>query len=245
MRNIMVFGATSALAAAAARRFAKDRCRLFLVARDAARLEAVADDLRVRGAEKVATLVQDASDWQRHAELVERCVAALGDLDAVLVAHGVLPDQRACEESFEAARRSFETNLLGTVSVLTHVANHFETRRGGTIAVLGSVAGDRGRRSNYVYGSAKAAVSAFLQGLRGRLHPAGTRVITVKPGPVATPMTAGMRPGALWSTPERVGRGIHRAMVRGREVVYLPWFWRCIMAVVRSVPEVIFKRARL
>jgi len=245
MRHIMIFGATSALAEATARHFARDGCRLFLVARDTGKLEAVADDLRVRGAEQVETRVQDANETGRHAELIERCVASLGGLDAVLVAHGVLPDQRACEESFDAARRSLETNLLGTLSLLTHVANHFEARRGGTIAVLTSVAGDRGRRSNYVYGAAKAAVSTFLQGLRGRLHPSGTRVITLKPGRVATPMTAGMKPGALWSTPERVGRGIHRAMIRGREVVYLPWFWRYLMLVLRLIPEGIFKRVRL
>jgi len=245
MRNIMVFGATSALAEATARHLAREGSRLFLVARDTEKLEAVADDLRVRGAEKVVTCVQDANETGRHGELIERCVAALGDLDAVLVAHGALPDQRACEQSFEAARRSFETNLLGTLSLLTHLANHFEARQGGTIAVLTSVAGDRGRRSNYVYGAAKAAVSTLLQGLRGRLHRSGTRVITLKPGPVATPMTSGMKPGALWSTPERVGRGIHRAMVRGREVVYLPWFWRYVMVVVRLMPESIFKRVRL
>lgn len=242
MRNIMVFGATSALAEATARRFASEGCRLFLVARDGMKLEAVADDLRVRGAGEVATCVRDASETERHAELVERGVAALGDLDAALVAHGVLPDQKACEQSFEAARRSLETNVLGTISILTHLANHFEARRGGTIAVITSVAGDRGRRSNYVYGAAKAAVSAFLQGLRGRLHRAGTRVVTVKPGPVATPMTAGLKRGALWSSPERVGRGIHRAMVRGRDVVYLPWFWRYVMLLAKAVPEAVFKR---
>lgn len=245
MRNVMVFGATSALAEAAARHFARDGCRLFLVARDAKRLEAVAADLRVRGAEEVATCVLDANETDRHDELIGRCVEALGGLDAVLVAHGVLPDQRACEESFAAARRSLETNLLATLSILTHVANHFEQSRGGTIAVITSVAGDRGRRSNYVYGAAKAGVSTFLQGLRGRLHSARTRVIDLKPGPVVTPMTAGMKPGALWSTPERVGRGIYRAMLRGRQVAYLPWFWRYIMMVVRLVPEVVFKRARL
>ncbi|MHC4816689.1 MAG: SDR family oxidoreductase [Planctomycetota bacterium] len=245
MRNIMVFGATSALAEATARHFARDGSRLFLVARDMEKLEAVADDLRVRGAEKVVACVQDANDTGRHGEVIARCVAALGDLDAVLVAHGVLPDQRTCEESFDATRRSFETNLSSTLSLLTHLANHFEARRGGTIAVLTSGAGDRGRRSNYAYGAAKAAVSTFLQGLRGRLHHSRTRVITLKPGPVATPMTAGMKPGALWSTPERVGRGIHRAMIRGREVAYLPWFWRYVMVVVRLIPESIFKRLRL
>ncbi len=131
--------------------------------------------------------------------LVDAAFEALGGLDTALIAHGTLPDQKSCEESFEAAHRAFEINALGVMSLLTHLANRFEAQGFGTIAVLGSVAGDRGRQSNYVYGAAKGAISVFMQGLRNRLHRRGVHVLTIKPGWVITPMTAAFPKGILWS----------------------------------------------
>jgi short-subunit dehydrogenase len=245
MRRILIFGATSALAEATARLFATGDNSFFLVARDAAKLEAVADDLRVRGAAQVAAAVADALEFDRHQTVVKEACEALGGLDTVLIAHGTLPDQKSCEQSFETARREFEINALAVMSLLTHVANRFEGQGFGTIAVISSVAGDRGRRSNYVYGAAKGAVSIFMQGLRNRLHRRGVHVLTIKPGFVDTPLTAAFPKGFLWARPQQVARGIHEAIEKKKDVVYLPWFWSPIMVVIRGLPEVIFKRLRL
>lgn len=245
MRKILIVGATSAIAQATARLWAADGDQLFLVARNADRLQAVAEDLRVRGAARVETRVLEATAWEAQAEVLDSAWAALGGLDAALIAHGSLPDQRACQRDAALTRRELEVNALSVLSLLTQLANRFEAQGHGTLAVIASVAGDRGRQSNYVYGAAKAAVGVFLQGLRNRLHRAGVRVVTIKPGFVDTPMTAAFPKGPLWASPERVARGIHKALERGPEVVYLPGFWRWIMLVIRLLPEPLFKRLQL
>lgn len=245
MRRIFIFGATSAIAEATARRFAVSGNSFFLAARDRNKLEALADDLRVRGAADVATAVADALDFDHHQALVNAAFEALSGLDTALVAHGTLPDQKSCEQSFETVRRAFEINALGVMSLLTHVANRFEAQGFGTIAVLGSVAGDRGRQSNYVYGAAKGAVSVFMQGLCNRLHRRGVHVLTIKPGWVDTPMTAAFRKGILWAGPQKIAAGIYAAIENNKNVVYLPWFWSPIMRVIRTLPESIFNRLRL
>jgi short-subunit dehydrogenase len=244
-RRVLVAGATSAIAQETAKLLAADRDRLFLVARDPARLAIVAQDLLVRGAERVETLVADLDDLARHGEIVDAAEAALDGLDTVLVAHGVLGDQAACQRDYRRTEAVLRTNFLSAVSLLTPIAERFESRKAGTIVAIGSVAGDRGRRSNYVYGAAKGALALFLQGLRSRLQPSGVRVITVKPGFVDTPMTAHLPKGFLFARPEVVARGIHRAIVRGRDVVYLPGFWRLIMTAIRLVPERWFKRLEI
>jgi decaprenylphospho-beta-D-erythro-pentofuranosid-2-ulose 2-reductase len=245
MRRIFIFGATSAMAEATSRRFAETGSSFFLVARDSDKLAALADDLRVRGAAKVATAAADALDFDRHQALVNAAYEALSGLDTALIAHGTLPDQKFCEHSFEAARREFEINTLGAISLLTHVANRFEAQGFGTIAVLSSVAGDRGRRSNYVYGAAKGAVSVFMQGLRNRLHRRGVHVLTIKPGWVDTPMTAAFHKRILWASPQTIAAGIYTAIGNKKDVAYLPWFWSPIMRLIRTLPESIFKRLRL
>jgi decaprenylphospho-beta-D-erythro-pentofuranosid-2-ulose 2-reductase len=244
-RRVLICGATSAIASEAARCFAASRDLLFLAARNPEKLSAIADDLRVRGATRVETAVVDFNDTTRHQGLIEDCAQRLGGIDAVLIAHGTLPDQPTCQTSFEAARAELETNFLSVASLLTIVGNYCERQRSGAIAVISSVAGDRGRQSNYVYGAAKGAVSIFLQGLRNRLHPNGVRVITIKPGFVDTPMTTGIAKNFLWVDAATVGRGVYRAMSRGPDIAYLPWFWRPIMLLIRLVPERLFKRLRL
>ena len=245
MQNIFIFGATSAIAEATARLFAEDGGRFFLVARDSAKLQAIAADLRVRGALSTATAMTDACDFGSHAQLVASAFDTLGRIDNALIAHGSLPDQRACQESVEPLLKEFETNALSVMSLLTPLANQMERQGSGTIAVITSVAGDRGRQSNYVYGAAKGAVALFLQGLRDRLHGAGVNVLTVKPGLVDTPMTARFTKGLLWSDPATVARGIYDAVHRQKSVVYLPWFWRPIMYALRALPETVFRRLRL
>lgn len=245
MRKTLIVGANSAIAQATARRFAAAGDALFLVSRNADKLASVAADLETRGASRVATHIMDADDLQAHAAMLETAIAALNGLDTVLIAYGTLPDQSACEAQPEQAVRAWHTNALSVIALLTRLANHFEQQRRGTLAVISSVAGDRGRKSNYVYGSAKAGLSCFLEGLRHRLHAADVRVLTIKPGMIDTPMTAAMPKGGLWSTPERVGRDIHAAIEQGRELCYTPFYWRYIMLVIRALPRWLFKRTDL
>jgi hypothetical protein len=246
MRRILIFGATSAIAQATARRFASRGDAFYLIARDHARLEAVADDLRVRGAATVGTASLDALDYTEHAAALNKAIEQLGGLDIALLAHGSLPMQEQAQQSAEATLKEFEINALSTISLLTTLGNHFERAGTGTIAVISSVAGDRGRQSNYIYGSAKGAVTIFLQGLRHRLSRKGVRVITIKPGFVDTPMTASFeKKGLLWATPEQVAKDIEKAIDRQRDVVYTPWFWRYILLIVRALPEWLFKKTSM
>jgi short-subunit dehydrogenase len=242
---VLIVGATSAIAGGAIRAFAAAGARLFLAARDVAKLDAVAADLRVRGAPQVETAALDVLDTDRHAAVLTLAADRLGGLDVVLVAHGMLPDQHRCQESVAETLRALEVNCTSTVALLTVVANYFERQRRGCIAVITSVAGDRGRQSNYVYGAAKGALHLFLQGLRNRLHAAGVAVVEIKPGFVATPMTAHLKRNALFADPEAVGRAVQRAIVRRRDIVHVPWFWRPVMLLIRLVPERIFKRLSL
>jgi decaprenylphospho-beta-D-erythro-pentofuranosid-2-ulose 2-reductase len=246
MRKILIIGATSAIAEATARIFAARGDALFLVARDATHLQAIATDLSVRGAVRAANATLDVTDFSAHAAIIDRAERELGGIDTVLIAHGTLSDQAQCQTWVDALRREFDINALSTMALLTMLANTFEARKRGTLAVISSVAGDRGRQSNYVYGSAKAAMSAFLSGLRQRMAKANVDVLTIKPGFVDTPMTAAIaNKGALWAKPDQIAAGIVRAIDRRRSVVYLPRFWGLIMLVIRHIPEPIFKRLKL
>ncbi|MEX3854209.1 SDR family oxidoreductase [Paraburkholderia sp. BR10923] len=246
MKNIVIVGATSAIAMACARQWVKEGARFFLVARNAERLQQVADDLKARGAQTVLCQQMDIDQLGEHAAMLQRCAVELGALDIVLVAPGTLPDQQVCQHNADVAVREFNTNAVSVIALLTRVANVIEAQRRGTIAVISSVAGDRGRQSNYLYGSAKAALSAFCEGLRVRLFKVGAHVVTIKPGFVATPMTAGLPlPGPLVATPDKVAGDIVRAVEKGRDVVYTPWFWSAIMLIIRSVPGRVFKRLSL
>jgi short-subunit dehydrogenase len=245
MQRVLIVGATSAIAEAVAREFARRGAALVLMARDPQRLQAVAQDLRVRGAASCDTLLFDARAPATHGELVQQVVDRLGGLDVALIAHGTLPDQHACEQSTELLRDALAVNALSVMTLCTPLAQYLEAQGHGVIAVISSVAGDRGRRSNYVYGASKAAVTAFASGLRQRLYPKGVAVVTIKPGFVSTPMTAAFAKHALWASPARVAGDIVRAIDRGSPVLYTPWFWRIIMALLRAVPERLFRRLRV
>ena len=166
-------------------------------------------------------------------------------MDAVLIAHGTLPEQRACEADWQLAREALLVNGLSPVLLAQQVAAKMAAQQGGVLAVISSVAGDRGRQSNYIYGAAKGGLSVFLQGLRNRYFAQGVKVLTVKPGFVDTPMTAAFAKGPLWASADGVAGDILAAMARGRDVLYTPWFWRAIMWIIRSIPERVFKRLSL
>jgi short-subunit dehydrogenase len=243
--NVLIFGATSAIAHAVARCYAARGASLALVGRNVVRLEANAADLRVRGAVKVVTIAADLTDFSRHRSLVETAIVELGGLDIVLVAHGTLPDQPRCESDLDELRRAIDTNFTSAVALASVAADALERQRRGTLVVFGSVAGDRGKRSNYVYGAAKAGVAVFLDGLRIRLRAAGVFVLTVKPGFVDTPMTASFAKSLLWATPEQVASAVCRAIDGRQRVLYVPWFWRPIMFVLRLLPGAMFDRLRI
>lgn len=243
--RILIFGATSAIAEAVARIYAGRGASLCLVARRAEQLDVIAADLAVRGAAAVATATADARALDGLDAVVDEAVGRLGGRDLALIAHGTLPDQSACETSLAALREAMEVNALSVMALASRLAGTLAAQGSGTLAVISSVAGDRGRQSNYTYGAAKAAVDAFASGLRNRLARRGVHVLTIKPGFVDTPMTADFPKGPLWARPEAVARGIVRAVDRGRNVAYLPWFWRPIMWVIRTIPEPIFKRLKL
>ncbi|AVY67931.1 SDR family oxidoreductase [Xanthomonas translucens] len=242
MQRVLIIGATSAIAEATARRYAARGAAIHLLGRQAARLEAIAADLSVRGA-RSSSGVLDVNDGAQHGAAFDAAWSALGGVDVVLIAHGTLPDQAACDASVELSLREFATNGTSTIALCAALAPRLAA--GATLAVISSVAGDRGRASNYLYGSAKAAVSAYLSGLGQRLRPAGINVLTIKPGFVDTPMTAAFKKGALWAKPDQIAQGIVRAVDRRRAVAYLPGFWWAIMFIITSIPEFVFRRIKL
>ncbi|MEO6964838.1 MAG: SDR family oxidoreductase [Acidobacteriaceae bacterium] len=244
-KTILVLGATSAIAQAWMRLLAPSGASFFLVARNPAHLEAVIQDLATRGAAAVYAETADLDETEGHSVLLERAVAALGSLDCALIAHGVLGDQAAGEQDFSVAAASLQTNFLSAVSLVTWLANYFAAQYRGTLVVLSSVAGDRGRKSNYIYGSAKAGLNAFLAGVRNRVDREGVQVLTVRPGFVSTPMTAHVPQGPLFATPDAVAHDILKAMEHRRDVLYTPWFWRWIMTIIRAIPEWKFKKMDL
>lgn len=238
--NILIFGATSAIAEAVAARYATGGNRFFLIARNSEKLAGLCE--RLSGAGAVETARADLARLEDHPGLIEAAFNWLQTVDLVLIAHGTLPDQARCEQDVEAALEALNVNGLSPISLLTELAPRMREQAHGTVAVITSVAGDRGRPSNYVYGTAKAMVSAFLQGLRGKLHGAGVHVIDIRPGLVDSPMTAHLPKGPLFATPDRVAGGIVNAVARKRHTIYVPGWWRIIMAIVRWLPDTIFKR---
>jgi len=245
MPRVLIIGATSAIAQEVAKLYAETGSQLFLVARNSQKLEQIEQDLSVRGTGAIESMSLELTDTERHEDILTKADVSMGGIDIVLIAHGTLPEQKTCETSVNQTLQELDINLLSMVSLLTLLANYFEKQGSGCIAVISSVAGDRGRQSNYVYGAAKGGLSIFLQGLRNRLSKAGVCVLTIKPGFVITPMTAEFKKGVLWVQPKGVAEAIVGAIQKRKNVVYVPWFWRWIMFVIRSIPESIFKRMNL
>jgi decaprenylphospho-beta-D-erythro-pentofuranosid-2-ulose 2-reductase len=242
---ILILGATSAIARQVAAAFARQGHALFLAGRDAAEVERLVQDLHLRFGVEIAGGQFDAEDYQSHAGFLRHVLERTGTLHGVVVAFGYLGEREHAAGDFEECQRIIARNYTGAVSILNHCAGYFEQRRAGFIIGISSVAGDPGRQSNYVYGSAKAGFSIYLQGLRNRLFFAGVRVLTIKPGFVDTPMTFGLPRLFLAASPEAVAEGIVRALGRSSEVVYLPWFWRWVMLALKLMPDKIRKRLKL
>lgn len=243
--KILIFGATSAIAYETAKLFAKDGVLLYLCARDEEDLKRLSGDLTVRGAGEVGYSKFDAVDINSIMKAIDDCLIKFPELDGLFVSYGTLPDQKLCECNIAEMNKAVVINFTSVAAILTHITPHFESRKSGTIAVVSSVAGDRGRQSNYIYGSAKGALTAFLSGMRQRLHKSNIKVITIKPGFVDTPMTVDFKKGTLFVKPDAVARGIYNAIVKGKDVAYLPWFWRFIMMIIIHIPESIFKKTKL
>ena len=246
MKRVLIIGATSAIATACARLWANEGSDFFLVARNGDKLEQTAADLKGRGAKVVSLHEMDATDINAHPAMLQSCLRALGQIDVALIAHGTLPDQKVCEQDVAVALQEFANNGTSVIALLTLLANQFEIQRCGSLAVISSVAGDRGRPSNYLYGSAKAAVSTFSEGLQARLFKVGVHVLTIKPGFVDTPMTQGLSlPAALLAQPQQVAERIVSGIARKAPTLYTPGFWALIMLVIRSIPQPLFKRLNL
>lgn len=242
MKKILIIGATSTIAEYCTRIWAGRGHELYLVGRNEERVQIIAADLKIRGAAKVYTYCTDLNDTYQHSKLINTADRVLNHMDLVLIAHGTLSNQKSCEKSVTETFSEIQTNALSTISLLTLIANRFEERKGGTICVISSVAGDRGRASNYVYGSAKAMVTAFTSGLRQRLQKSNVSVVTIKPGFVDTPMTAEFKKGIMWAKPDMVAMKIVKAIDQKKKEVYVPLIWLLIMLIVKILPQSVFKR---
>ncbi|MEE9327306.1 MAG: SDR family oxidoreductase [Cocleimonas sp.] len=242
---IVIFGATSAVAQELARIHAKAGDSIFLIARNTDRLKSVENDLLTRGSPKIESITCDLDDIENHTDLLQSISDKFEDISKYYFFYGVLPDQEACEGSYEETNKAITTNFLSVVSLLTQIANKVEKETNRGIIAVSSVAGDRGRQSNYIYGTAKGALTIYLQGLRNRLYKSNCTVTTIKPGFIDTPMTSDFKKGALWATPEKVAKDTYNAAMKGKNEIYSPGFWMFIMLIIKNIPETIFKRLSL
>jgi decaprenylphospho-beta-D-erythro-pentofuranosid-2-ulose 2-reductase len=241
--NVLILGATSDMAVAIARKFAAEGYSVTLAARNTERLQAIEADLRVRFKGNVYSVAFDALDFAGH----ENFYLTLPEKpDVVVCVFGLLGDQQKAQSEWKACEEILQSNYVGAVSILNVVANHFESKRKGTIVGISSVAGDRGRQSNYFYGSAKAGFTAYLSGLRNRLFHAGVHVVTVKPGFVKTKMIENIKtPGPITAQPKKVGDHIFGAVKKKKNSTYVLPVWALIMLIIRMIPEGIFKKLKL
>lgn len=242
--SALIIGAKSDIAIALARKYASQGYSLILAARDLGGIEPIASDLRVRNpGAKVSTAEIDVLDTASHKGFYDTLPERP---EVVVYVAGYMGEQEKAQKDFNETMKIIGTNYSGCVSLLNMAANEMEERGKGIIIGISSVAGDRGRKSNYIYGSAKGAMSEYLSGLRHRLAGKGVRVITVKPGFVRTRMTEGMQlPGALTAEPAQIARDVYKAHAKGKDVVYTLWYWRYIMLIIRHLPEWLFKRTNL
>lgn len=240
-KNVVVLGATSAIAKGSCKALAEQGATLYLASRDLAELEKLAGDLKIRYGTTVYYDHFDAEDFASHPDFFNRALKTLGKIEGLLLAFGYLGDP-ALYWNLAEQTRILNRNLLGAVSILSYFADYFEQEKEGFIIGISSVAGDRSLHKNYSYNTAKSGFSIYLQGLRNRLFRKNVRVITVKPGFVDTPMTFGRQGMFLVADPEKVGRRMIQQLSKRGDIIYLPWFWRYVMLIIRLIPEAFSKR---
>lgn len=244
--SLLILGANSLIAQAAASHFAEAGHEIIFAGRKQDEPEKYANDFAIRYKCRTRAEYIDALDYPSHKKFVEDILAKTPELEYILIVFGYLGTQEKAQIDFTEAHRIIDTNFTGVVSVCELFAAEFESLKKGNIAVISSVAGDRGRQSNYMYGSAKGGLTVYLSGLRNRLFKSGVNVLTIKPGFVNTPMTYGMPlPKPLVASPEKVGKDIYKAMIKRKSVIYTPFYWRWIMFVITSIPEFLFKKLKL
>lgn len=244
-KRVAIFGATSAIAFEVARAYAEKQANIILVGRSQEKLRECADDLRTRGA-TVEICEQDLALLEQLGSCVEAVAKMSGGIDVALIAHGVLPDQDQCTKDLSLFRMAYVTNFESPAFIAERLAEVLSRQpEGGSIAVISSVAGDRGRKSNYIYGAAKGALSTYVAGLRNRYGKSKVHILTIKPGFVSTPMTSHLKQGALFATPQKVATDIVRGLDARKDVLYTPWFWIVIMTIIKLIPEKIFKKTSL
>ena len=240
MDYILIIGAKSDIAKAIAKKYAENGYNLFLAARESGELQEFANDIQIRTQKKVKCLELDILDYASHPifynALEEKPIGVISVV-------GYLGEQEKAQNNFEETKKIIDTNFTGVVSILNVVANDFENNKKGFIVGISSVAGDRGRKSNFIYGAAKAAFTTYLSGLRNRLYSANVHVMTVKPGFVATKMTEGLNlPKKLTAQPEEVANDIFNAQQKCKNILYTKWFWKWMMLIIKHIPEFQFKK---
>lgn len=245
MQNAIIFGATSTIAQAVIYKLGQQGYNLYLLARDFAQMNDLAQDLLVRYPQiKIELAPYDAS--KDSGEMLEKKINTAfkhwGSIDLVFIAHGNLPIQKQCEESWDMTKETIQVNALSVIEICHKITPKLKQQKQGTIAVISSVAGERGRQSNYIYGTTKGMINIYLQGLRNSLHSDNIHVLTILPGFVDTKMTARFQKSILWAQPEAVANDIMKAINKKQSILYTPWFWRYIMLIVKLVPENIFKK---
>jgi len=245
VKNILIIGANSAMAKEVAKLYAIENANFFLVARNFSKLEIIQQDLLVRGANTVHISSFDANDFESHQAMINQSFATLGKVDIFLIAYGSLPDQNSCETNVEKAIVEINTNAVSVISLLTLAAPKMEQQMTGNITVITSVAGDRGRQSNYIYGAAKSMLSTFLQGLAQKLSKSGIHVLDIKPGFVDTPMTTEFDKSIVWAKPSKIAQIIKKRITLKSTFSYAPNFWFAIMTIIKFIPQSIFNKLKL
>lgn len=245
MKNILIVGATSTIAQEIAKIYAKDNSQIVLWGRNKQALDVISSDLKVRGASIPLLIAHDLNDIQAHDGYIDQVWSAIKNVDLVVLAHGVLGNQELAEKDSKELLNILNSNFVSHASILNAVSRKMITQKSGTIAVLSSVAGDRGKQSNYIYGSAKAAKTTFVNGLRNRLFASGIHVTNLKLGFVDTAMTKDFKKGPLWASPSNVAQSIVKAIEGKKNSIYIPFFWKWIMLIIKSIPENVFKRMKM
>lgn len=246
MKNAVIFGAGSTIALKIANLLAQNGYNLILLSRNLECLELDVQNLQVMHQNvKINKLHYDAAAEVDMQGILLKITEIVPSIDLLLVAHGTLPEQELCQSSWVEEYSCLKINGLSVIQICHYFANFMSEKKHGTIAVISSVAGEKGRQSNYSYGTAKGMLNIYLQGLRNRLYKDNVHVLTILPGFVATKMTASFKKGTLWATADKVAKDIVNACLKKKNILYTPYFWRYIMLIVKTIPESIFKKMKL